>query len=213
MNGFALVGDLQASRLASDRRRLGARIEKVLRALGRTFAEDWLAPLVTTRGLDEVSGLLRRPDHAFDVAVALNLELWPRRFRVALAHGAIDVAPGSGDASAMDGPAFHAAADALERARRDDLALAVALPGLAPEAAALVEALARMHHAVVSGWSPRMAAVVAAYRRHGTQAKVADALGITQQAVSKALRSARWPELVAAESALRAWLGRYERPR
>jgi hypothetical protein len=194
------------SRAVRERRSVARRVEAQLRQVNRRWRDAWAAPLTTTRGMDEISGVLRDPRPAFDIVVFLNAALHPARFRCALASGAIDVAPDSGDAAAMDGPAFHRAADALAHARRRGFPFAAAIEGQPPEVRGLVEATAGLHDAISASWTSREAEAVQVYRLVGTQAAVARKLRITQQAVSDALSRARFPDLSVAEDAIRAWL-------
>ncbi len=107
---FVLVGDMIHSRAIRERHKMAQRVEAQIRLVNRRWRGAWIAPLTTTRGMDEISGVLREARPAFDIVVFLNSALHPARFRSALASGAVDVAPESGDAAAMDGPAFHRAA-------------------------------------------------------------------------------------------------------
>jgi hypothetical protein len=136
----------------------------------------------------------------------LNEEIWPLRFRVAISHGLVDVSENSTNAGDMDGPAFHAAADALLRAKDQDLTFAMSISEWSVADCALAEELARLHSTLMGDWTGARAKIVASYRRLGRQADVAKRLGVTQQAVSAALRKAHLHELVAAEDALRRWL-------
>lgn len=204
----ALVADLEGSRSVEGRPGLAERIERALDDLTRTWASEWLAPPVTTRGMDEISGLLSRPDHAFDIAVRLNEHIWPLRFRLALADGDIDVAADSTDASAMDGPAFHRAADALERARRTGLPMTVELTTLDIIDQALFESTAELIGAITSRWKPSRHAAVHAMRRSATQREAAAHLGVTPQSISAALEAAEYGPLCRAEAALRGLLTR-----
>jgi hypothetical protein len=206
---YALVADLASSRTQKGRPALAREV-----AAATAFAArrgPWLAPPVVVKGLDELSAVLKTPDCAFDVATDLNVLLWPRRFRFGFSYGAIDVAADSAKAAAMDGPAFHAAADALERARAHDLPFAVSLPGMSEGEVLLVEAVARLHGAILRERSKGAAATARELRRRegATQARVAEALGATQQAVSAALRRARVDDLAAAEAAIRSSLAAY----
>lgn len=205
---YVLVGDLVASRRAPARRSLTQRLERALADSAQRF--PWQAPLMSTRGLDEISGVLSQPSTAFDVCVALNEALWPQRFRFALACGAIDVAPGSAVAADMDGPAFHRAADALSRGRATDLPFTLAVPPAQPAACAMAEALGALHGTLMRQWSPGAARAVEALRHGGSQSAAAAALGITQQAVSGALARAHQRKMEAAQAALRNWLGTLE---
>ena len=203
---FVLVGDMIRSRAITERGKMAQRVEAQVRLVNRRWRDAWVAPLTTTRGMDEISGVLRDARPAFDIVVFLNAALHPARFRSALASGAVDVAPKSGDAAAMDGPAFHHAADALAQARRRGLPFVAAIEGAPLEVCGLVEATAKLHDVVSSSWTSREAEAVHIYRLVGTQAAVARRLRITQQAVSDALSRARFSELAVAEDAIRAWL-------
>ncbi len=203
---FALSADLAASRRAPDRARLARTVAKALRHLAAAWPEAWVAPPVTTRGLDEISGALRRPEHAFDALAALNAAVWPQRFRAALAEGTVDVGARTHDARAMDGPAFHRAADALLRAKREDLPLVLAVDFLTPEEQRVLEQAMRLHGAVAAAWKPSRAAAAAALRAAGTQKAAARRLKITPQSVSEALAAAHGTEIVALEAAIREHL-------
>jgi hypothetical protein len=209
---YALVADLAASRRVEDRPGLSRLIEAVLRREAKTV--HWSAPPVTTRGLDEISAIVRKPEHAFDFIVTLNLTVWPHRFRFALASGALDVSVRARDAAAADGEAFHRTAEALARAKRDDLTLAIAIPELADDRRALIETLARLHSTLLASAPPAAIEALRAQRSLGgaTQTRLAARLGQTQQSVSAALRRANARDLAAAEDAIRSALGLLSNP-
>lgn len=206
---FALVGDLTKSRKQTGRRLLAEQIEDVILLVNEHFAQDLLAPLETTRGLDEVSSLLREPTHAFDIVRSVNLMLWPATFRFGLGEGTIDVWGHSGRASDMDGTAFHRAADALERGRKSDTLFSVNIHSLPHETEGLIEAAGRLYQAVMRDWTASSARAIRAYRPVArqtetlTQGQVAARLGQSQQAVSDAVRRGHLEELTSAEGAIR----------
>ncbi|MDF1799953.1 MAG: hypothetical protein P1V81_12315 [Planctomycetota bacterium] len=202
----ALVADLVSSRTAPDRAALAERIEATLTRLAGAAPGTWLAPPQTTRGLDEVSGVLASAGPAFDLALALNEAVWPAVFRVAVADGELDVRAQSGDAGAMDGPAFHRAADALARAESEGLDFALDLAGLSLADRELVEATAALHASLRTTWKPSRHRAVVARRRHGTQRAAAEALGITPQTISTALQAAHYEALCRSERAIRGVL-------
>jgi len=185
-------------------------IESTLTELNDRFRDDWHAPLVTTRGLDELSGVLRRPRHAFDVMVRVNETIWPNRFRFAMASGTIDVAEHGGDAAAMDGPAFHHAADALRRAADQNIPLALNMVEIAETHGAVAESLAGLYGLIVSRITPARHRVLTAYRKLRSQRAVGHKLGISQQSVSEAMGKVHAREFFAAEAALGAWLADLE---
>lgn len=226
---WAMVADLEGSRdladrpaFAADLRRALARIRRpstagpegtgptdpgAARVLDHPDAGSaWVAPLEAVRGLDELSGVARRPGPALRAAFHLTLALWPHRFRFALARGRLDVGVAGGRASAMDGPAFHRAADALERARRDDLPCAFAVPEWPAAATAGLESSLRLHFLWVADWTARQAEVYRLWRALGVQRDVAERLDVTPSNVSMTLDRAHAHELAANERSFPALL-------
>ena len=208
---FALVGDLIKSRMQSNRSALAEQIEDVIWQINEHFAPDIVAPLETTRGLDEVSSLLQEPTHAFDIAFALNLSLWPAMFRFGLGDGDIDVWGKSGRASDMDGSAFHHAAEALALGRDRDISFTTNIQGLPHATQSLIEAAGVLHQAVMRDWTPKSAEVIRIYRplsgENPTQEQVAAQLDQSQQAISDAIRRGHLSDLTLAQDAIRLVLG------
>lgn len=209
-NYFALVGDLIKSRKQPNRLALAKQIEDVLQKINRLFAKDLVAPLETTRGLDELSALLRTPDHAFDIVYSMNVLLWPSMFRFGLGSGGIDVWGDDGRASDMDGPAFHLAADALARGRHGDTPFAVNIHALSDTTQNLIEASGQLSQAVMRDWTPKTARAIRTYRpisgASPTQKQAAAQLGHSQQALSEAIRSGHLHELTVTRTAIQSAL-------
>lgn len=207
---YGLSLDLVKSRRVKDRAAFVVRLKKALAEAGRRFGGEWLKPPVISRGIDEVSAAFKRPEHAFDFLVGLNLSLWPQRFRMGVGVGVIDIGL-RGDAADLDGTAFHNAAEAVRRAAREGIPFAIEGEGVGREAARVVETLTLFHANTVLEWKPRMHDAAMAYRATGTQGGAAKRLGATQQSVSRTLARAHHAELLAAEDSLRLWLGTLER--
>jgi len=56
-------------------------------------------------------------------------------------------------------------------------------------------------------WSTTQRRIIREYEKTGVQSKVAENLGITQQAVSRALRRSNWKEIHSIEESLRLVFG------
>lgn len=205
-----LLADLIHSRRVGDRRALERCLRGVLERLGAE-ADLWHAPLEAVKGIDELSSVILVPARAFDVAWEINLALWPERFRFALAEGDVDIGWETRRAGPMDGPAYHRAAAALQRARDSARPFTLGLAHVASADGDVFESLAMLHERIMHGWSPREAETVRLYHEFGQQTAVAERLGITQQAVSDALRRAAEKELRETRVALGAWLGAHAR--
>jgi len=101
-----VVGDLVGSSKLRDRQSLAQKIESVLALLSKQFEHDFIAPLILTRGMDELSGVLLSPKNSYNICTWLNEEIYPLRFRCAVVEGLLDVGVDSGSARKMDGEAF-----------------------------------------------------------------------------------------------------------
>lgn len=202
---MAMLGDLVGSRRVKDRAAFNSLLQTVLSGVASEYADQWLAPLTPTKGLDEISGVLVGAERAFDIIVAINEVIWPQHFRFALATGGIDIAVDSGNAALMDGEVFHHAATALARAREQRLPLGLHFTDVDNRITALIEQLASLRHCIVADWTKAQAGTVRLYRTGVNQAQVAAQLGVTQQTVNGHLRKARWREVTAAERAIRLY--------
>jgi hypothetical protein len=203
-----IVGDLVRSRRDSDRKRLARVIPLALSHANRVFSGEFHAPLVQTQGIDAVSGVLKRPSMSYKICRGVNERILPNAFRFAVACGRLDVGLGSRDAAKIDGPAFHVAADLVERAKQQNLYYAFALGDESGELETLLTVLASVIHIARGTWTTRQRRVVKLYEELGTQKAVARKLGITQQAVSDALVKSSHKELVRAEEVVTLVLGR-----
>ena len=67
----ALIGDLAGSRALTDRAGAQQRVEAALAAANERWADELAANFVVTLG-DEYQGMLKRPDHAFEVIATLE---------------------------------------------------------------------------------------------------------------------------------------------
>jgi hypothetical protein len=206
---YALVADMVDSRRAGGHRAVYRELVRALADVNRRFAASLWSPLGPTKGVDELSGVLRTPAAAFDLLCRLNLLLHPLSFRFAIGWGeAFRLAPGSGPGS-LDGSAFHAAADGIERARRERLPLA--LSGHPPAAAAqvrAVEALATLDADLRCEWSRAEVEVARAMqdRPDANQTELARRLRRSQQAVSRAATRGHFKALERAEESIREML-------
>ena len=195
-----VVGDVIHSRNISDRKMLSRTIPSVIRRIVDAYQDEFYAPLVLTRGIDEISGVLRNPGGSYKICKCLNEMIYPESVRFAVVAGIIDVMVASKDARKMDGPAFHKAADIIEQARRKNMRYCF---GVGPvETNSLLNELTNLIEVLRSGWSKHQRSVVQLYEKLGIQQAAAKILGVTQQAISDALKQAHWDEVKRAEDAI-----------
>ncbi len=161
--------------------------EHALKAIDDRWPDAWLETPSCSDNGTVVQAVLKSPELAFDFAVAINLAIWPRRFR------------------------FHATSTGHESARQQlgshKLPFTINLIGLNKVDAQVIEATARLHATVMRDWKPSRAKAAVAMRLSANQNEAAARLNIRQQSVSEALRAGHAKELVACEDAIRERLG------
>lgn len=197
---IVVLGDVVGSREVDDRAALDRRLRSALRAVNETYGARVGAPFTPLKGVDEFGGTLAGREAAYDVARTIQTGLHPAVARYAVVAGDVDVNPDATDVSVMDGPAFHRADELLAALGADGGHFVLETGD--PAVDDLATAAGDLALAVREDWTERQAEVAAAYRRLGTQAAVADRLGVSQQAVSKSLQAARYDRVQRAEARL-----------
>jgi hypothetical protein len=202
---FVLTIDQESSRTAGDR------VDDFLELLSDAVAahvDALVRPFERTVG-DEVQGLMSSADLAVELAlVALRTGKW----QVGIGAGRVDE-PVPASTRAATGEAFLHAREAVERARSRSRSVPLAVSGSDPAAARDAESVLRLIGAVAerrtsAGWAAIDA--LRASPERPRQEDIAAGLGITQQAVSQRLKTARWAEEIAARPLAAALLIRAE---
>jgi hypothetical protein len=170
----------------SDTQVLAEQVDRAVHELIEGWPALWLETPRRTENTLGVTAVLPSCSRAFDFAVALNLAVWPQRFRV---HANNDTRASAQQALATSKVAFS-----------------VNLLGLSATDARVIETTAQLHAAMMRDWKPSRAKAAKIMRRAKNQNEAAERLGIRQQSVSEALRAGHAKELVACESAIRARL-------
>lgn len=175
-------------------RRVGDRVDELLRDLDPGRA---VRPFERTVG-DEVQGVYDDPAQAVDVALrVLRMGGWS----VGIGAGPVDE-PLPESTRAGGGPAFVLARAAVEAAKSRARTVSLAVRGFDDGAGRDAEAVLVLVAAVAArrseaGWVVADAMTAGEVR----QEVVAEALGVSQQAVSQRLRTALWAEEQAARRA------------
>lgn len=182
--GSQRVGDRVERLLSELAARVGAGSSGIVRRFERTVG-------------DEVQAVLDDADAAVDIVLhVLRIGGWT----VGVGAGAVDQ-PLPPEARAGGGQAFVLARRAVERAKSRTQPVPLSVEGAVPARARDCDAVLKLMGAIVSrrsmaGWA--VVDVLGDLGPDATQEEVAARLGITQQAVSQRLRTAMWPEELAA---------------
>jgi hypothetical protein len=195
----AAIADATASRLLppARRARLQAELRAALPELNRRYRRALAARFALTRG-DELQCLLTTPAPVWDVAHFVRARFPQVEWVVACGRGPIST-PLAATAPEVDGPCFHEARAALERAKPRRLVFAF---GGFPTA---LEPLASYYSALFWSWTPRQRRT-AALLRLGSPADAAAQLKIDRSAISHLARRMAWPLVAAGDKMFRAFL-------
>ena len=192
-----------------DSTRTGERVDALLASLDgwrERWAEAIALPVERTVG-DEFQAVLTDANAVVDLALALVRE---GDWSVGIGAGEVNL-PLADSARASSGPAFVAARDAVERARGRREPVPVVVLGADEDAARSATAVLQLIGAVISrrtaaGWE-----VADAWVGDATQRDVAQALGISPQAVSQRIAAAMMEEERAARPVAASLVAQAER--
>src|SRR5690349_19642799 len=196
----AAIADATASRLLPPARR--ARLQADLRAalpeLNRRYRRALAARFAVTLG-DELQCLLATPAPVWDVAHFVRARFPEVEWVVACGRGPIST-PLAATAPEVDGPCFHEARAAMERAKHGRLVFALGgFPAPPPDP------LASYYSALYWSWTRRQRRA-ATLLRLGSPADAAAQLRIDRSAISHLARRMAWPLVAAGDKMFRALL-------
>lgn len=187
MNHLVLIGDLVASRHATDRASLQRRLQKAVQSLNRRREAGLRSPFTITLG-DEFQAIYRDADTTFGDVFFLLHALAPIRVRFALSVGKIDTPINKRQAIGMDGPAFHEAREIMNGLKKDGRLLG--LGGLDPEASRLAKPVLAILSGIIEPWRDTRLRLMAGLLDGADSVSLAKAAQITPRAVNKNIRAA-----------------------
>lgn len=199
----ALIADAIASRALAPatRARLQADVRAAMKELNRRYARDLAARFAVTLG-DELQCLLPTAQFVWEIAHQLRARLATVDWVVACGRGPITT-PLAPTAPEIDGPCFHEARAAMERAKR--VRQVFAFGGFGPSSAPGLEPLASYYSALYWSWTPRQRRT-ATLLRLGDAAAAASRLKVDRSAISHLARRMAWPLVAAGDKMFRALL-------
>lgn len=204
---YVMLGDVIASRRIEDKEAFQRKLEKVCLKVNGNFEEDIYADFKILKGIDEIGGVLLNVASVYKIMDAMLEQFYPHSMRFVLVFDYIDTAVESREVSMMDGPAFHRASDLMKDLKGSRLMFSVFIEDEMMDK--IVSGEINLLFLLKKGWSPSQHSILSEYRKTETQKIVAEALGITQQAVSKALNRSMWKEISSIEDDLNYVLQNY----
>ena len=201
-----ISGDMVRSRLISQRNRFSQKLGLVLETTNNEFHEELFAPITVTKGIDEISAVLKRPDLSYLICRTLNSRIYPHFFRFAIVTDVLDVGLNTRDARQMDGNAFHLASHMLLLGKKKNKPYFFKVSADTKELDSLLEELTNLIHITRLSWTPKQYRMIQLYCKLENQVEVAKKLKITQQAVSDSLKKSNFEDLKVSEESVDALL-------
>ncbi len=206
---YVMLGDVVASRQIEDKEAFQRKLEKACLEVNKNFIEDIYADFKVLKGIDEIEGVLLNIASIYKIMDTMLEQFCPHSMRFALVLDYIDTAVKSREVSRMDGPAFHRASDLMKDMKGSRLMFRMSIGDEIMDKTAAGEI--NLLFLLKKGWSPGQRRILREYRKTGTQNMAAKTLGITQQAVSKALKCSMWKEVSGIEDDLNYVLRNHHR--
>jgi hypothetical protein len=194
---LAVIGDIVGSREVEDRRGLQHLLRAGIEQINLDFSAILASQFILTIG-DEFQGLLAKVGRVDGLMGRIRSVVHPIELRFGLGIGELDT-PVEEVALGMDGPCFHRARRALERAEEAGTRVEVEAGG--HQISFAIYSL--LYTAMRTGWTDRQRQVVDLASSGDSGKRIAGQLGITPSAVSQHLRAA---EADAIFSATQLWL-------
>lgn len=198
----AVIGDIQGSRDHEDRGTLQQRFAEAIQAAAeRCKAPQRTSPVsgpTITTG-DEFQALFEEAAGVEAFLVDVTDLMHPVRLRFGLGLGEL-ATPLQTEAVGMDGPCFHEAREALERADEEEAWVRVG--GFGRRFDPSIDAIFDLVASVRGDWTDRQRELATAYRELGVQQAVADRFDVSKSTVSESLSSAHAHEVHDAETAI-----------
>lgn len=186
----AVKMDMRSSRRIRDREQAQGRFLQVMEVLNKESAPSIQARFIVTHG-DEAQGMLKR-ESAPDVLTVIERSIdgvLPVELRFGIGMGTLST-PLQPNAIGMDGEAWHAASRALGLARSQRKH--VMFSGFGEQVDQQLCALANLLLYLRNGWSPEQRQAIELVEAGMMQSAAAQALGVSESAISQRLTAAGW---------------------
>lgn len=195
----AVIGDIKDSRNIANRKEIQDQFRIALQNINEKYQEDIASQFMITLG-DSFQGLLKNKHAIMNIIFEIELAMSPIELRFGIGLGDISTSIHRDNSMEMDGTAYHRARQMIETIETNESKYArsetntMINSGVDHEQTdQLLNTILSLATALKSKWSDRQKEVMYAYFIHGeNQYKTAEALGIGQSTVNKALNTAKY---------------------
>ena len=181
---LAIIGDVVRSRELRERGAIQGRLRDGIDRVNEVFAPQIASKFVLTIG-DEFQGLLKDVDEIVHLLAQLRTAIHPIEQRIGIGVGLLDTTLEE-VALGMDGPCFHRARNAIERAKVSGTSIEVETDNMDES----FRIYSLLYSGLRRGWTSRQREVFDLSMAGNPGKGIARKLGISPSAVSQHLRAA-----------------------
>jgi len=183
-----------------------SRLEVICRVVNSRYSKHLhtpLSPLTHPRG---VGAVLLNLSRVYDILDIVLKGLYPQSMRFVLVHGFLEETPDQ-DINQLEGPAREKAKQMMAHLEQDGLLFEMSVDRKETDLA--ISGLVNSVQLLKQGLSAKKRRIISEYVKTGKQSLAAENLNMTQQGVSKALKSSNWREIKDGERKLQRALEIY----
>jgi hypothetical protein len=200
---YVLLSDVAGSRQIKDRRNFEKNLGHTLQQVQQQYAGVFEMPIQVWKGLDETAAMLRVPWQLYEVMDRIDEGIAPYKMRFVVVKGSVDVMPQNDDISKADGEAFHTAAAKMLELKKAGLKFSCHTGNDVFDTAWQTQI--NLLWLVKRDWTSGQRTIYKLYQETELQDVVAKLLNVSQQNVSKTLKSIAATQVQALEAALKDW--------
>jgi hypothetical protein len=230
-NLYLLLGDVKSSRKIENRDYFQDKLIKSYNKLNEDYIEDFYAKFKIIKGLDEIGCVLTNPVHIYDMIIEILDQIHPQEMRFAIVYDTINTGleGEKKDITKMDGPAFHRASELMNDLKNSKLYFDMSInieeildsnntlynKELSHTINEIIKKeLVKLINQTISKrqkWTEKQRNIIKEYDKFRNQKEVANKQNITQQAVSKQLKTADLKEIRNTEESVKEILDLYSK--
>lgn len=194
----SITGDLVRSREIRERSKIQSKIKSTLEKVNRQFGKVILVKFSITIG-DEFQGLITSIKQSYSLIKAIRKYLYPLNICFGVGEGGLSTKI-SKRTTEMDGECFLLSRRALIQAKKRGQSLIYQTNDNSRDM--FLNTIIMLQDAIKQNWKDLHYQRVWEYEKYGTTEKVAKKEGVSSQAISKALRVAKYSEIKRAEDVI-----------
>jgi len=186
---LAIIGDIVKSKTLTNREQVQEKLKEMLNKINNRYSQVIASKFLITIG-DEFQGLLKPTDQLFEIINDIADAMEPVQIRFGVGHGTISTIFNE-YALGMDGPAFHQARYAINKAHKYKSYVILFQSETPEESDLAIQTVLSLLSQIRLLWSLKQKCIIRCLKAGLTQEQIALELQISQSAVSQSIKNAR----------------------